>query len=204
MLFRSNSSDLEKTHAATKSTGKKTPFFKHEIPPHKQFAAPCFCCVLPSFALLSSHSHPYNHEKKINSSPFLARTPSSLQKRVRENDLPLPFSHSPPVCVCVFSFSRKEENNALVHRTKGCQEEAERIFSHFRWKILLKGENFREKSPLFPPHLSRVTRTETNTHENSPHGQCETLSANVTFLSSRQKISTPRRGHCFFAIWLFS
>lgn len=145
-------------------------------------------------------------KKKLNSSPFLARTPSSLQKRVRERTICLSRfrTHHLCVCVCVFSFSRKEENNALVHRTKGCQEEAERIFSHFRWKILLKGENFRENSPLFPPHLSRVTRTETNTHENSPHGQCETLSANVTFLSSRQKISTPRRGHCFFAIWLFS
>lgn len=158
---------ISKKHMPPLRAREKTPFFKHEIPPHKQFAAPCFCCVLPSFALLSSHSHP-------------------------------------PVCVCVCFRSRAKKRTTHLYTARRDVKKKPKEYSHiFAGKFFSKGR-ISAKIHHFFPHLSRVTRTETNTHENSPHGQCETLSANVTFLSSRQKISTPRRGHCFFAIWLFS
>lgn len=143
-------------------------------------------------------------KKKLNSSPFLARTPSSLQKRVRERTICLSRFRTHHLCVCVCFRSRAKKRTTHLYTARRDVKKKPKEYSHiFAGKFFSKGR-ISAKIHHFFPHLSRVTRTETNTHENSPHGQCETLSANVTFLSSRQKISTPRRGHCFFAIWLFS
>lgn len=121
----------------------------------------------------------------------------------RENELPLPFSHSPPVCVCVFVLAqRREQRTCTPH--EGMSRRSRKNILTFSQENSSQREEFPRKFTTFSHTL--VTRDkDRNTHtKNSPHGQCETLSANVTFLSSRQKISTPRRGHCFFAIWLFS
>uniref|UniRef100_A0A8D8GKA5 (northern house mosquito) hypothetical protein n=1 Tax=Culex pipiens TaxID=7175 RepID=A0A8D8GKA5_CULPI len=87
---------------------------------HTQFAAPCFCCVLPSFALLSSHSHTYNLEKKFftlsRSHTFFAPEESE-RGRSASPVFALTTCVCVCVCLCVFSFSaqRREQRTCTPH-----------------------------------------------------------------------------------------